>query len=239
MLTVEGDREPFKLASVTKVLTATATLVAVEEGIVGLDDELDGRTVRALLSHADGNRRVYSPMKAFDAIAAHVAAHAAMPFAEYLREAVLQPLGMGSTTLGRAAGTSGRSTVDDMLRLGRELLAPTLLAPETMAEATSVQFPGLRGVVPGFGRQDPNDWGLGFELRDHKSPHWTGTRNSPRTFGHFGKTGTFLWVDPEAGLTCVALTDREFEQWAKDAWPAFSDEVLATYAPSSSDGSMA
>jgi len=23
-----------------------------------------------------------------------------------------------------------------------------------------------------------NDWGLGFEIRDHKSPHWTGTAGS-------------------------------------------------------------
>ena len=64
-------------------------------------------------------------------------------------------------------------------------------------------FPGLAGVLPGFGRFEPNDWGLGFELRDDKRPHWTGTGNSPRTFGHFGAAGTFLWVDPDAGLACV------------------------------------
>ena len=69
-----------------------------------------------------------------------------------------------------------------------------------VAQATSVAFPGLRGVLPGVGRFDPLDWGLGFEVRGSKSPHWTGTRNSPATFGHFGGTGTFLWVDPAAGL---------------------------------------
>ena len=90
-----------------------------------------------------------------------------------------------------------------------------------------MQFPGLSGVVPDLGRFDPNDWGLGFELRDAKSPHWTGTRNSARTFGHFGGSGTFLWVDPEAGLACCCLTDLEFGPWAKEAWPRFSDAVLA------------
>ena len=50
---------------------------------------------------------------------------------------------------------------------------------ETHAEATTVQFPGLDGVLPGFGVQRPNDWGLGFEIRDDKSPHWTGLANSP------------------------------------------------------------
>ena len=114
--------------------------------------------------------------------------------------------------------------------LACELLAPALLAPETLRDATAVQFPGLAGVLPGFGRQDPNDWGLGFELRDAKSPHWTGSRNSPSTFGHFGRSGTFLWVDPDARAALVVLTDREFGDWAKSAWPAVSDATLAELA---------
>src|SRR4029453_9642723 len=108
-----------------------------------------------------------------------------------------------------------------------ELQGPRIVAPETLAEATSVQFPGLVGVLPNIGRMDPNDWGLGVELRDRKRPHWTGSRNSERTFGHFGGSGTFLWVDPEAGVACGVLTDRRFGDWAKDAWPGFSDAILA------------
>jgi len=107
------------------------------------------------------------------------------------------------------------------------LQAPTLVVAETLAEATRVAFPGLRGVLPGYGRQEPNDWGLDFELRDHQRPHWTGARNSPATFGHFGQSGTFLWVDPEAAVACVVLTDRDFGGWAVQAWPAFTDGVLA------------
>ena len=101
------------------------------------------------------------------------------------------------------------------------------MAPESLAEATRVAFPGLNGLLPGYGNQRPNDWGLGFELRDHKSPHWTGGLSSPETFGHFGQSGTFLWVDPQAGAACVALTDRKFDQWAIEAWPPFTDGVLA------------
>ena len=90
-----------------------------------------------------------------------------------------------------------------------------------------MQFPGLAGVLPDFGRFDPNDWGLGFELRDAKSPHWTGSQNSPRTFGHFGGSGTFLWVDPDPKIALACLTDLEFGEWAKGAWPKLSDDVLA------------
>ena len=101
------------------------------------------------------------------------------------------------------------------------------MASETLAEASEVQFPDLAGVLPGFGRMVPNDWGLGLELRDAKEPHWTGTRNSPRTFGHFGRTGTFLWVDPDAGLALACLTDLTFGEWARETWPRVSDAVLA------------
>jgi CubicO group peptidase (beta-lactamase class C family) len=118
-----------------------------------------------------------------------------------------------------------RSTLADLLRFVDELRAPALVH----TDAAQVQFPELAGVVPGVGRFDPCPWGLGPEVRGRKSPHWTGTRNAPTTFGHFGGAGTFLWVDPAAQVACVALTDRRFDDWATDAlrlWPELSDAVL-------------
>jgi CubicO group peptidase (beta-lactamase class C family) len=227
-------------ASVTKLLTGLAMLVALEEGTVDLDEPAGppGATLRHLLSHASGlqtdgeksiaepgRRRIYSNT-GLEVAARLLEERAEMPFADYFAQAVAVPLGLA----GRLAGSPAhayRGPLDDLLMLGRELLRPTLVAAETLAEATTVQFPGLVGVLPGFGRMDPNDWGLTFELRDGKSPHWTGSRNSERTFGHFGRSGTFLWVDPDAGIACGVLTDRQFGDWAKDAWPSFSDAVLA------------
>jgi CubicO group peptidase (beta-lactamase class C family) len=227
-------------ASVTKLATALAVLVAAEEGVVDLDAPAGppGSTVRHLLAHASGlpfegetpiakpgQRRIYSNT-GFERLAEFLAEAAEMPFAEYLARAVLEPIGARATLRGSpAAGLHGM--LDDMLRLAQELLEPKVVAPETLAEAISVQFPGLDGVLPGLGRLEPNDWGLGFELKDAKSPHWTGSRNSPRTFGHFGGSGTFLWVDPEAGLALACLTDRDFGDWATDAWPRLADAVLA------------
>jgi CubicO group peptidase (beta-lactamase class C family) len=232
--------ERLRWASVTKPVSALAVLVALEEGIVYLDEPAGppGSTVRHLLAHASGlpfdgerpigrpgERRVYSNT-GFVVLGRFVAERAEMPFAEYLAEAVALPLGLGFELVGDP-GSGIEGTLADLVAVGRELLAPTLVAPETLAEATAVQFPGLDGVLPGFGRMTPNDWGLGFELRDAKTPHWTGSRNSPRTFGHFGRSGTFLWVDPEAGLALACLTDRPFGDWAKDAWPRLADAVLA------------
>jgi CubicO group peptidase (beta-lactamase class C family) len=231
----------FRWASVTKPVTAAATLVAAEEGIVDLDEPAgpEGATVRHLLAHASGlpfegerpisapgKRRIYSNT-GFEILAALVAERAEMPFADYLRAAVLDPLGMSGTRLDGSAAAGLSGPLNDLLAFARELVEPKLVAPETLAEATAVAFPGLAGVLPEVGRFDPNDWGLGFELRDSKSPHWTGTTNSERTFGHFGGAGSFLWVDPEVAAACASLSDRQFGDWAKDAWPRLSDAVLA------------
>jgi CubicO group peptidase (beta-lactamase class C family) len=236
------DRE-FRWASVTKPATALAVLVAAEEGTVDLDEAAGppGSTVRHLLAHASGlpfdgrepigrpgARRIYSNA-GFDVLAELVAERAEMPFDEYLRRAVLEPLGMGAELRG-SAGSELFGSLDDLLRLARELQQPTLIASETLSEATSVQFPGLAGVIPDLGRFDPNDWGLGFELKDEKPGHWSGSKPSPRTFGHFGGSGTFLWVDPEAELALGVLTDLDFGDWAKEAWPRLSDAVSAEAA---------
>jgi CubicO group peptidase (beta-lactamase class C family) len=227
-------------ASVTKLATALAVLVALEEGVVDLDEPAGpaGSTVRHLLAHASGlpfdagapiarpgERRIYSNA-GFVVLAEFLGERAEMPFEEYLGAAVLTPLGLHAELRGDA-GSGLVGPLGDLLALGRELLSPSLVAPETLAEATSVQFQGLEGVLPGFGRQSPNDWGLGFELRDGKRPHWTSSANSPATFGHFGRSGTFLWVDPDAGLALACLTDEPFGDWAKDAWPRLADAVLA------------
>jgi CubicO group peptidase (beta-lactamase class C family) len=237
----------FALASVTKPLAALAILVAVEEEAVSLDDPADealipGATLRHLLAHASGlaperplksfppaTRRVYSNV-GIELAASLVADAAGMPFPDYVHEAVVRPLGLTATALPPpgSAARDGVSSVADLARVVQELLNPSgLLAPATLADLRTVQYPGLRGVLPGFGGQDPNDWGLGFEIRGHKSPHWTGSRNSPATYGHFGQSGTMLWIDPAAGIGLVALADRDFGPWAAEAWPALSDTVLA------------
>lgn len=234
----------FALASVTKPLAALATLVAVRDGNVHLDEPAgpDDATVRHLLAHASGlpfepgppamtpgQRRIYSNL-GFEALGELVAERTDVGFAEHLRLEVLAPLHMSATRLDGSPAHAASASVTDLLALGRELLAPTLIGADLHREATTVAFPGLAGVLPGFGRQSPNDWGLGFELRDGKRPHWTGTRNSPATFGHFGQSGSFLWVDPDAGLACACLAARDFGPWAKQAWPSLSDAVLATHA---------
>jgi CubicO group peptidase (beta-lactamase class C family) len=248
VLAEHGDtRHRFALASVTKPLVARAAQIAIEEGAVELDTEAGppGSTVRHLLAHAagysmnspevmapPGKRRVYSNY-GFRVLAQTLQAASGIEFGKYLSEAVCEPLGMTGTALqggAEAAGFGATSTVADLAAFAGDLLRPSTVSQQLHVEATDVQFPGLSGVLPGFGVQRPNDWGLGFEIRDAKSPHWTGSANSDRTYGHFGQSGTFLWVDPDADLALVVLTDRNFGDWAYPLWPGLSDEVLREFA---------
>src|SRR5690242_17293912 len=157
---VHGPRDAtFRWASVTKLLTGLAALVAVEEGTVDLDEPAgpDGSTLRHLLAHASGlppdegpplmppeRRRIYSNY-GIELAALRVAERAGMPFAEYFDGAVRGPLALSGDLRGSPAWAY-RGPLDDLLRLGRELLAPTLVARETLDEAVRVQFPGLAGV---------------------------------------------------------------------------------------------
>ena len=243
-----GDTErSYRLASLTKPMVAWAVMVGVEEGIVALDAPLrfthapDGVTLRHLLAHAAGfgfdgdeplappeRRRIYSNT-GFERAADELAGAARMAFADYLREAVWEPLGMSSTTLQGSPAHGARGNSHDVALFVGEMLRPRLLADETYRDVISTQFPGLAGIVPDVGRFDPCPWGLGVEIRGDKSPHWTGRANSQQTFGHFGGSGSMMWVDPSIDAGVVTLTDRPFDEWRNEAltvWPQFSDAVV-------------
>lgn len=245
VIAAHGDGERvFRWASVTKLATALTVLIAAERGLLDLDDGAGppGATVRHLLAHASGlpfegsdpiaapgKRRIYSN-PGFDLLGALVAERAGIAFEAAITAWVLEPLGMTRTSLLERPSQGLHGPPVDLAALAHELLRPTLIADMTYALATTVAFEGLAGVLPGVGRYDPLDWGLGFELHDGKAPHWMGQRNSPATFGHFGGSGTFVWVDPVAELALVTLTDRDYGPWALPVWPVLSDAVLEAAA---------
>lgn len=239
----EGDPGIFELASIAKVFAALTAMVALEEGSLDLDSAAgpEGSTVRHLLAHAAGYdfdteriiaevgaRRVYSNI-GIERYADHLAERTGMPYSEYLRLGVLEPLGLGETELYGSPAQGMRSSVADISALAAELMRPTLVSEDTLGMARSPIFGDLGGVLPGIGRFDPNPFGLAIEVKGDKHPHWSGRQTSPETFGHFGGAGTFLWVDPQIDVAAVALTDRGFDAWAMEVWPEFSDLVVDTY----------
>jgi len=240
-----GDSDHrYRIASLAKMIVGYTAMVAVEEGIVSLDVPWGqpGCTLRHLLSHAGGYafdgdspvskpgvRRTYSNT-GIELAAACIEHAAGMPYEQYQREAVLEPLGMLSSSLHGTPAHQFTSTVHDLALLMREWTSPRLVTAASRDEFRTPQFPALAGIIPGLGRFDPCPWGLGCEIRGTKSPHWTGTIAAPEAYGHFGGAGTFLLMEPTAGIGIVALTDRRFDDWSDDAlrlWPAFIDAALA------------
>ncbi|EEI17009.1 serine hydrolase domain-containing protein [Corynebacterium lipophiloflavum] len=234
-----GDEHAiYELMSVTKLLAAYSFLMAVEERAFSLDSPCgpDGSTVRHLLAHASGvgldsrkaqkpvgERRIYSSA-GFEILDDFLHERSGMHLGEYARLGVFEPLCMDSAEIYGSAGHGGRASLSDMRAFARELTAPTLLSEQTLIDAFANQFGELRGIVPGYGMQKPCPWGLGFEIRGEKAPHWTGDNMPADTVGHFGMSGTYLWVvpawsdSPAAGTAMVVLTDRDFGDWAKPLW---------------------
>ena len=247
--------EIFPFASVTKPIVAWSALVAVERGLLDLEAPagagtargsagagapvLPGATVRHLLAHtsgiafdsdavlaAPGTRRIYSN-RGIELLGERLEEATATPLETWIETTVLEPLGMSSVLVPGSPAHSGEGSARDLAVFARELAAPRLVGADLAAEATSVAFPGLDGVLPGYGRQAPNDFGLGVEVRGRKHPHWTGTANSPATFGHFGQSGSFIWVDPVARRQAVFLGAQPFRRAHVTQWPELSDQILA------------
>lgn len=235
----------FPLASVTKLVTALAVLAAVREGHIALNQPAGpvGSTVTHLLAHASGlategdgtkaqaapgERRIYSN-QGYQELGRVLAEATGMPYADWVVEAVTKPLGMrrftfeGDPTAAPASG--GHASARDLTVLAQELMEPTLLPAELHSQLGTLQYPHLRGVLPGYGMQTDNDWGMGAELRGDKDPHWTGTDFPGQTFGHFGVSGSFLWVDPTIGRAGVFLGSEPFGPWHKENWPQLTNQM--------------
>lgn len=247
LITAYGDLDRvFPLASVSKLIATYAALVAIDRGALALDDAAgeetpQGCTVEHLLAHAagyafeggeflaaPGKRRMYTNA-GIEQLGRVVARAVETDFDRWVRESVTEPLGMETVEVAGSPAKDYRASIEDLLVLGREFLTPTLISSELAESAHRPHFPGLSGVLPGYGRQSPNDWGLGVEIKGKKEPHWTGALNSARTFGHFGQSGSFLWVDPEAipgGLSAAFLSSKPFGEEHAGVWPALNDTLV-------------
>ncbi|WP_216388800.1 serine hydrolase domain-containing protein [Arcanobacterium phocae] len=240
---IAGDPDVvYPLASVTKPIAAWSVLVAVERGLVSLDEQAgpEGSTIRHLLAHASGlssaagdpiaapgTRRIYSNY-GFDVLGEAVAARVGMSIQDWVRQTVLEPVRMLDASVDGSIAFSGRASLDSVARFAGELLDPQLISPDLAQQAFSPQFAGIPGILPGYGRQSDNLWGLGLEIRGTKSPHWTGSDFPTTTFGHFGQSGSFVWVDPVANQAGVFLGNRMFGHEHAEVWPELTNQMRAS-----------
>lgn len=255
-VTTCGDTSAvYTLASVSKLITAAAVLLAWEEGAFALDEPVPAQllptyeqvygaapTYRELLAHASGmrfqgwvadkpprTRRIYSSA-GYEVLAAALEHVTGITFADYVQEGLCEPLGIRVVVKG-SAGHGFRASADALIPLAMEFLRPRVLSEQTMREAVRVHYPGLAGIVPGYGHFSPCDWGLGFSLAGDKHQqheghaHWLGRAMPADTAGHFGQSGVFLWIHRATGCAAVVLTDRVFGSWAQQRWDTYNDAL--------------
>ncbi len=247
----QGDvAQVFPLASVTKIVTSLATLREVQQGTISLAEVVghapsdtpggEPYTLAHLLSHSSGlaaegdgqdfrdtpgMRRIYSN-QGFDVLGDVMESATGLKTSRWIDRQVVAPLGLRSTTVPRSPARSGFGSALDLTVLAEELMRPQLLDPKMSTAFREVALPGLRGILPGYGMQRNNTWGLGVEVKGDKEPHWTPPSASSKTFGHFGMSGSFLWVDPTRNIGAVFLGAEPFGQWHKDNWPILGEEIL-------------
>jgi CubicO group peptidase (beta-lactamase class C family) len=251
-----GEIVPKPWASVSKLVAAVGVHIGIEDGSLALGSGLGDFDipVEELLSHASGlatgeandprlvtpdniepsiaprTRRIYSNI-GYELLGRGLERVSSMAYRDYIREAVFEPAGMVGTsvdpelaTTGAAFGLSG--TIDDLVKLVRVLSVPSILADVSLLRLRTPFLGELPGVLPGFGLQTPNPWGLGAEVRGHKVAHWMGTLVSEASYGHFGQSGSYLWIDPSQQCFAVFLGAKPFGTWAKERWPSINDAVM-------------
>ena len=107
---------------------------------------------------------------------------------------------------------------------------PDLLDPATRAELLTNQGGALPGGVGDFMEWPVCDWAVGFELRDGKRPHWTGSALSASSATHFGASGTLAFIDPVRDVQAVVLADRgTYSRWMLEpgGWPDLCAALVA------------
>ena len=112
--------------------------------------------------------------------------------------------------LGGVAGHAGLfSTGDDLARYAQALLGGGEIDGKRWLSARTVSAMTAPYDVPGGVRA------LGWMVESQ----WRGEGLSPRAVGHFGFTGTALWIDPAKDLFTVILTNRVHPDGKGDSKP--------------------
>ena len=129
--------------------------------------------------------------------------------------------------LGGVAGHAGLfSSVPDLLRLAREILPAASKIGSGAANAKLFDS----ATIERFAERQPPEGtsrALGWDTPSENSS--SGKHFSPHTIGHLGYSGCTLWIDLQAELAVVLLTNRTWpdqkSQLIKTVRPAFHDAI--------------
>ncbi|MDY2941467.1 MAG: serine hydrolase domain-containing protein [Varibaculum sp.] len=244
-----GDLDEIRpWASVTKIITAICVLQASDAGYFALNDTVATDPTAAtsprvsiadLLAHSSGlapdsprilaepgSRRIYSSY-GYNLLGTYFATKVGINIDRWGANYLLPDLDMETTLLDGSPASAARGSTRDMAALAGSLLRAEVLPTALDSALTAPHCPGIPGVLPGYGRQSDNSWGMGCEIRAEKQPHWTAPSATPATFGHYGMSGSFLWVDREADRAAVFTGKQPFSSTHIAAWSKLNEQLLA------------
>lgn len=118
-------------------------------------------------------------------------------------------LGLGAPWGGMITSPGDFARFCQMMLNGGELDGVRLLAPATVRAMTTNQLAGMPRIPEEERRCRP--WGLGWRLNWPGHSANFGDLLGPRTYGHWGATGTVCWLDPDAEAFCILFTTEPQE----------------------------
>jgi CubicO group peptidase (beta-lactamase class C family) len=119
-------------------------------------------------------------------------------------------LGFGAPWGGLVTSPADYAKFCQLMLNGGAVGGVRVLSPATVRAMTSNQLAGMPRMPEEERRCRP--WGLGWRLHwPAHSPHF-GDLLGPRSFGHWGATGTLCWMDPDTEVFCVILTTQPQEE---------------------------
>lgn len=101
-----------------------------------------------------------------------------------------------------------------MLLNGGALGEVRLLSPASVRAMTSNQL-ALMPQIPEEERRC-RPWGLGWRLNWQGQPNSFGDLLGPRTYGHWGSTGTLCWLDPDTQTFFILFTTQPLSDQRDD-----------------------
>lgn len=118
-------------------------------------------------------------------------------------------LGFGAPWGGLITSPADFACFCQLMVNGGELGGVRVLSPATVRAMTNNQLAAMPQVPEEDRRCRP--WGLGWRLNWPAHSANFGDLLGPRTFGHWGATGTVCWIDPDAEAFCVLFTTQPQE----------------------------
>ncbi len=123
------------------------------------------------------------------------------------------------------------TTTGDMIRFGQVMLdggsngLVKLFSHATIQAATSNQLPFYPDVPEGDRRC--RGWGMGWRMNWPAHAASFGDLLGPRTYGHWGATGTLFWIDPDRYASAVLLSTLPLDKQSGLALTKLSNAIVS------------